>query len=121
MAHENDVVKVFIQDRVNHVVDVRAQSNIGIAQMNAFTQSGQLWPVDIEALVAEQSLDPAPRPTASPGAVNNDDRWSDPGFRLAYLGICDIKGGRQNQEADCQNPAAFSRLNRRSSKPAPKN
>ena len=75
MAHQNDVMKIFEQYRVDHIVNVRAQADVGSAQMHALTQAGQLRAVDVEAFLPEQCLDLAKSPTAAPGAMNDYDGW----------------------------------------------
>src|SRR5258706_8097697 len=53
MAHENDVMKIFEENCVDYIINVRAESDVRITEMHAFTQSRELRPVDVESLLPE--------------------------------------------------------------------
>lgn len=68
-------MKVFEENHVDHIVNVRAQADVGSAQMQAFTQASKLRAVDVEAFFPEQCLDMAKGLTAAPRAMNDYYSW----------------------------------------------
>src|SRR6476659_5230786 len=73
VAHENDVMKIFKENGVDNIVNVRAESDVRPTEMHTFAKSGELRSVDVEPFLPEQLVYPTKGPTATPGAVDNYD------------------------------------------------
>jgi hypothetical protein len=95
MAHQYDVMKVFKENRVDDIVDVRAQIEVGPAQMHAFTETGELRPVEIKPFLSEQRFDLAEGPTAAPRAMNDYYDWFRSRRGFCSLSIGSLEGRRQ--------------------------
>src|SRR5258705_2744499 len=73
VAHENDVMKIFIETCVDYIINVRAESDVRPTEMHTFTQSGELRSVDVKPFLPEQFLDTTKGPTATPCAMDDYD------------------------------------------------
>jgi hypothetical protein len=66
-------MKIFKKNCVDYVINVRPESDVRVTEMHTFTQSGELWSVDVEPFLPEQFLNMTKGPTAAPRAVDYDD------------------------------------------------
>lgn len=57
VAHEHDSIEVFEQDLVHDIVDVSAQTHVGVNEVDPFADAGEAWSEHLVTLGRQQSAD----------------------------------------------------------------
>ena len=74
VPNEDDVVQVFIKNRVNDILNVCVQPDIRSREVYAIALSGELRTIYLKAFVAKHRLNFLERPRTTPRAVNDNNR-----------------------------------------------
>lgn len=76
VADEHDVVKVFVQDLIDDIRHVRAQTDLGTGEMNSLPDPhpGQTRREHVMALLQEDAANRAPAMSSAPPAMHQHER-----------------------------------------------